>query len=373
MRQNNEVTETSRSETVSRTQWQLIWRQFTKHRLALIGLVVLAVLYFIGVLFPEFFAPHSPNERFESYLPPQRIRFFDADGNFHLRPFVYGWQEELDMATWRTIYTPDETEIYPIQFFVQGTPYRLWGTFESGLRFMGVEEGGRLCLWGTDNLGRDVFSRTIYAMRISLTIGLVGVGISLLLGLTIGGISGLVGGAVDNAIQRFIEVIMSIPTIPLWMALAAAVPRQWSALQVYFAITIILSFVGWTGLARVVRSKFISLREMDFVMAAQGYNASQTTIISQHLVPNFLSYVFVNLTLAIPDMILAETALSFLGLGLRPPVVSLGVLLSRAQDLRTVSMHPWLLIPGAVVVIVVLAFNFVGDGLRDAADPYQLS
>ncbi|NLJ85678.1 MAG: ABC transporter permease [Firmicutes bacterium] len=365
--------ETSVTYVESKTQWQLIWRQFTRHRMALASLVVLSFLYVVGVFSPEFFAPHSVNTRFDSFLPPQGIHFVDAEGDFHLRPFVYGWKKELDRKTFKTTYTPDTSQKYPIRFLVQGSPYKLWGIIPSSMHFIGVDEGGILCLWGTDNLGRDMFSRSIFALRISLTIGLVGVFISLVLGLIIGGVSGLVGGPVDNVIQRFIEVIMSIPTIPLWMALAAAVPREWSAVQVYFAITVILSLVGWTGLARVVRSKFISLREMDFVTAAEGYNASQMTIIIQHLIPNFLSYVVVNLTLAIPDMILAETSLSFLGLGLRPPTVSLGVLLSRAQDLQTVAMHPWLLIPGALVVIVVLAFNFVGDGLRDAADPYQLN
>ena len=357
----------------SKTQWQLIWRQFIRHRMALVSLFVLVVLYFVGVFFPEFFAPHSVNTRFDSYLPPQRVRFVDAEGKFHIRPFVYSWKKELDRRTFKTTYKPDTAKTYPIRLFVQGSSYKLWGMIPGDFHLIGVDEGGVLCLWGTDNLGRDMLSRSIFALRISLTIGLVGVLISLVLGLVIGGISGLAGGVVDNFIQRLIEVMMSIPTIPLWMALAAAVPRDWSATQVYFAITIILSLVGWTGLARVVRSKFISLREMDFVTAAEGYNATQSTIIVQHLIPNFLSYVFVNLTLAIPDMILAETSLSFLGLGLRPPAVSLGVLLSRAQDLQTVSMHPWLLIPGALVVIIVLAFNFVGDGLRDAADPYQLS
>lgn len=357
----------------SKTQWQLIWRQFAKHRLALISLYLLGFLYVVGVAFPEFFAPHSVNTRFDSYLPPQKIRFVDAEGNFHFRPFVYTWKKELDRRTFRTRYTPDTSKPYPIRFFVKGSEYKLLGLIPTSWHFIGVDEGGTLALWGTDNLGRDVFSRSIFALRISLTIGLVGVFISLVLGLVMGGISGLIGGRIDNFIQRLIEVIMSIPTIPLWMALAAAVPRDWNSTQVYFAITVILSLVGWTGLARVVRSQFISLREMDFVKAAQGYNAPQRTIIISHLIPNFLSYVFVNLTLSIPDMILAETSLSFLGLGLRPPTVSLGVLLSRAQDLQTVSTYPWLLIPGALVVIIVLAFNFVGDGLRDAADPYKLS
>lgn len=358
--------------TVAQSQWQLIWRQFRRHKLAMGGLIVLGFFYFVGVAFPPFFAPYGKFQEFEgTYLPPQRPHFIDNEGNFHLRPFVYGWNKEMDPETWQTIYKPDKSKLYPIRLFVHGEKYELWGLFETELHLFGVEEGGQLFLLGTDNLGRDLFSRIIYATRISLTIGFVGVFLSLILGLIFGGISGLFGGTVDDIIQRIIEIFMSIPKIPLWMALAAAIPQDWSALKVFFAITVILSFMGWTGLARVVRSKFISLREQDFVTAAVGYNASTVTIIFRHLIPNFISYVLVNLTLAIPGMILGETSLSFLGIGLRPPVVSLGVLLKQAQSFQNVSMYPWILAPGLVVVVAVLAFNFVGDGLRDAADPYQ--
>ena len=336
------------------------------------SLYVLGILYFICVLFPEFFAPYGQHEQFDGkYFPPQRLHFVDADGVFHIRPFGYSFKQSLDRKTLELTVKPVTDRRYPISLFVRGTEYKLWGLINTNVHFFGLKDGGRIFLFGTDRLGRDLFSRTLYACRISLTIGFMGVFVSFVLGLVVGGLSGLLGGVVDEAIQRVIEMLMSIPQIPLWMALAAAVPREWSPIQVYFAITVILSIIGWTGLARVVRSKFISLREEDFVAAAVAYNAPITTIIGRHLIPNFVSYVIVSITLSIPLMILAETSLSFLGIGLRPPVVSLGVLLERAQRFQTVALYPWMLIPGAFVVVVVLAFNFVGDGLRDAADPYR--
>jgi peptide/nickel transport system permease protein len=354
------------------TQWRLMWRQFTRHKVARFSLYVLIVFYVIGVVLPGFVAPYSPHDRgSDTYLPPQKIRFVDEDGNFSWRPFVYPWKKELDQQTWEITYTPDTSNKQYLTFFVRGVEYKILGLIPSQIHLFGVEDGARIHLLGTDSLGRDFFSRIIYGCQVSLTIGFVGVFISLVLGLIIGGISGLVGGRVDDAIQRIIETIMSIPTIPLWMALAAAVPRTWSALQVYFAITVILSVFGWTGIARVVRSKFMALREEDFVTAAIGYNASRRTIILKHLIPNFLSYIIVNITLSIPGMIIGETSLSFLGIGLRPPVVSLGVLLEQAQSFQTVVMFPWLLIPGLFITVIVLAYNFVGDGLRDAADPYK--
>lgn len=356
----------------SKTQFQIIFNNFLKHKVAVFSVFVLIIMYLISVFFPSFFAPYDIKNRMENvYQPPQRLRFIDEEGNFSLRPFVYNYSKEFNPDTWENEYTLDTSEKYHLELFVEGPEHKVLGLFETDIHFFGVEEGGEIYLFGTDQLGRDLFSRVIHAGRISLTIGFVGVFISLVIGLLLGGISAMAGGVVDDIIQRIIELMMSIPRIPLWMALAAAVPSNWSPIQVYFAITVILSLMGWTGIARVVRSKFISLREEDFVNAAIAYNTPRLTIITKHLIPNFISYVIVNVTLAIPGMILGETSLSFLGIGLQAPVVSLGVLLERAQNFQTVTMYPWLLLPGLVVIIVVLAFNFVGDGLRDAADPYS--
>ncbi len=352
------------------SQWQLIWRKLRRHKLALLGGTLLAVFYLLAI-FCEFFSPYSSLSRSTEFIysQPQRIRFFDEDG-FHLRPFVYGWERTRNMESLRREYRVDKSKKYPIYFLVRGDKYKLWGVFRSDIHFFGIKEG-KMFLFGTDKLGRDLFSRNMYASRISLSIGLVGVAISFIVGCIMGGISGYYGGTSDMIIQRVIEFLISIPTIPLWMALSAALPAQWPALKVYFAITIILAIQGWCGLARVVRGKLLDLREEDFAMAAQIAGATDRRVIMRHLLPSFMSYLIVNLTLAIPWMILGETSLSFLGLGLRAPVVSWGVLLKDAQNFRTVALHPWLLIPGLFVVIVVLMFNFLGDGLRDAADPYR--
>ncbi len=352
------------------SQWQLMWWRFRKHRMAILSIGVLVILYLIAA-FCEFVATHDPNTFYQdfTYAPPRQIRFVDEDG-FHLRPFVYGYTKERDLETFALTFVPDETVKYPIRFLVRGTPYKLWGIFPSDLHLFGIEADEPLYLLGADRMGRDLFSRIVYGARISLSIGLVGVFLSMILGILIGGISGYYGGTVDIIVQRMIELLIAIPTIPLWMGLSAALPPDWSPVKTYFGITVILSVIGWSGLARVVRGKFISLREEDFVMAAQLMNATDMRIIWRHLVPSFLSHLIASLTLAVPGMILAETSLSFLGIGMRPPAISWGVLLQEAQNFRSVANAPWLLIPGLFVVLAVLAFNFVGDGLRDAADPY---
>ena len=352
------------------SQWKLIRRRFLKHRTAIVGLVVLGLLY-LSAVFCEFVSPYTPRIRFQEHLytPPQRIRFVD-NGKFQLRPFVYGLRGEMNPETFLTSYREIKSEKYNIRFFVRGEPYELWGIFKSDVHLFGTE-GGTLFLFGTDDFGRDLLTRNLYASRVSLSVGLVGVSLSFILGCLLGGISGYFGGSVDIIIQRVIEFLLSLPTIPLWMALSAALPPRWSSIRVYFGITIILSLMGWTGLARVVRGKLLELREADFVMAASISGTPTGKIISHHLLPSVSSYLVVNLTLAVPSMILGETALSFLGLGIRPPAVSWGTLLQDSQDVMAITLYPWLFIPALFVVITVLAFNFVGDGLRDAADPYK--
>ena len=361
---------TSAEEFYVASQWQLMWRKFKKHKLAILGGAMLGIFYVVAI-FCEFFASQDIYQHNENYLysPPQRVHFFDEKG-FHLRPFVYELNKERDPVTWKEIYSEDKTKKQSLYFFVRGDKYRLWNLFPADIHFLGVKEG-TLFLFGTDKIGRDIFSRNLYAFRISLSIGLVGVAFSFILGCILGGISGFYGGMPDMIIQRVIEFLICIPTIPLWMALSAALPQEWSSIKIYLGITIILSIVGWCGLARVVRGKLLGLREEDFSMAAKIAGAGEMRIIIRHLLPSFLSYLIVSLTLAVPGMILGETALSFLGLGLRAPVVSLGTLLKDAQNIQTVALHPWLLIPGLFVIVVVLAFNFLGDGLRDAADPYK--
>ncbi|UCH24407.1 MAG: ABC transporter permease [Trueperaceae bacterium] len=352
------------------SSWTLMRRRFMKHKLALVGGTVLLVVYFFAI-FAGFFSVADPFERHpdHTFAPPTRVRLFH-EGRLH-RPFVYGLKTGRHPVTRAKVFEIDREQLYPIRFFVAGHEYRLLGLFPNRVHFIGVDEPGVLFLFGTENLGRDMFSRVLHGARISLSIGLVGVAISFFLGCLLGGVSGYFGGWIDTVIQRVIEFLQSLPTIPLWMGLAAAVPITWPQTRTYFVITLILSILGWTGLARVVRGKLLQLREEDYVMAARVYGASDMRIITRHLLPGFMSYLIVHLTLAIPFMILGETALSFIGIGLRPPVISWGVMLQQAQNVRTVSLQPWLLIPGLCVVIVVLCFNFVGDGLRDAADPYK--
>lgn len=354
------------------SQWQLIWRKFRRHKLAIFGSSVVVFFYFVAI-FADFFSINPPQERHAelAVTSPQALHFIDADGKFHLWPFVYNLKQELDMETFKRVYVPDTSARYPLQVFSKGYRYKVFGLFETDRHLLGVKAPGLWFPFGTDEFGRDLYSRNIHASRISLSIGLIGVFLSFILGCLIGGISGYFGGLTDLIIQRIIEFIISIPTIPLWIALAASLPPQWTTLQVYFGITIVLATVGWTTLARTVRGKLLELREADFVMAAKISNMSDFNIILKHLLPSFSSYLIVVLSLAIPNMILGETALSFLEIGIRPPAVSWGVLLQDAQNIRSLSQAPWLLIPGISVIISVLCFNFVGDGLRDAADPYK--
>ena len=338
----------------------------------MLSLFVVALFYLVAV-FADFLAytdPEASDSR-RGYIPPQTITWFDSDGQF--RPYVHGLKGVRDMKTFKLVYKVDETRKVYIRFFSEGYPYRLLGLIPMNRHLLGfdtsVPENG-LFLLGTDVQGRDLWSRLMVATRVSLLIGLAGVTISLFLGILFGGISGLYGGAVDTAIQRLIELVRSIPTIPLWMGLAAALPNTWSSVQVYFAITIIISLIGWTDLARVVRGRFLSLREEDFIVAAELMGASRMRIIFRHMLPSFTSHIIAAVSLALPAMIISETSLSFLGLGLRPPAISWGILLQDAQNVQTLAIAPWLLIAAVPVVVVILAFNFLGDGLRDAADPY---
>jgi peptide/nickel transport system permease protein len=362
-------------ETISvASQWQLMWWKFRKHKLAMLGGIVTIMIYLVAI-FAEFLAPFDPDRTSVQYTfgPPQQLHLFDtSSGSLQIQPFVFGYKSSIDPVALRRTFVIDESVKYPVQFFAKGFPYKLLGIFPTDIHLFGpVDPSAPMYLLGADRLGQDLLSRLIFGTRISMSIGLVGVFFSLTLGIILGGMSGYYGGTTDNLIQRLIELLRSIPTIPLWLGLAAAMPPTWPALWVYFGITIILSLIGWTGLARVVRGRFLSLREEDFVMAARLDGAPEMRIITRHMVPSFTSHIIASITLAIPGTILAETSLSFLGLGLRPPINSWGVLLQEAQNIRAVATAPWLLIPGLAVVVAVLALNFLGDGLRDAADPYQ--
>jgi len=357
------------------SQWQLMWWAFKRHRLAMVGLWVVGFFYLIALI-PGFFSSNDPSAQNAraAYHPPQRLHVIDeaADGswkfNLHIRPYVL----RRDPTTLAAIYVEDPNRKVDLQFFTQGYEWSFFGLFKSNLHLIGTGDARQpLFLLGADRLGRCVWSRIMQGTQISLSVGLVGVFLSLLLGVVLGGISGYFGGKVDFSIQRVIEFVLSLPTIPIWLAMAAALPQDWPATLNYFMITLILSLTGWAQLARVVRGRFLSLRTEEFVTAARLDGASEGRIIFRHMLPSFMSHIIASITLAIPAMILAETSLSFLGLGLQPPTISWGVLLREAQNIRSIATAPWLFAPGVAVVVAVIALNFLGDGLRDAADPYN--
>ncbi len=350
--------------------WKLVWWRFRRHRLAVVSLVVVVAAY-LGAATCEFWAPTGQDSYHATYsfAPPQRVHL-SLDGGVRL--FVYEYRSSADPATLQRRFSVDTTRQVPLRFFTRGEPYHLFGLIPMDRHFFGTARAGQpFYLLGADQQGRDIASRIIFGARVSLSVGLLGILVGLVLGVLLGGLSGYLGGATDTVIQRGIEFIMSIPTLPLWLGLAAAVPPGWGPIKTYFAITVILSLISWTGLARVVRGKFLELRAEDYVLAAELDGAGRHRVIVRHLLPGMTSFIIASLTLSVPGVILAETALSFLGLGLLPPAVSWGVLLQEAQNIRVLSTAPWLLTPCAAVVITVIALNFVGDGLRDAADPYE--
>ncbi len=358
-------------EVVVASQWQLIRWKFVRHKLAVVAGVVVIGLYVLAI-FPGFFAPYDSADRNfrNAFMPPQQVHL--GGEGLGLQPFVYAIQKDVDPVTSRPIYSEDTSQVFPVMFFVGGgEPYNVLGLFETDVRLFGVDPEATIYLMGTDSIGRDVLSQIIHGARISLFLGLMAVLLSLTLGVVMGGISGYFGGKIDNVIQRLIEIIWAFPSLALWMALTAALPRTWSQTQVYFSLVVILSLIGWTTLAREVRGKMLSLREEDFIMAARLNGNSTPRILRVHMVSSFTSHIIASLTLAIPGIILAETSLSFLGIGLTRPTVSWGVLLQQAQTVEALTVAWWLFLPGVVVVITVLAFNFLGDGLRDAADPYS--
>jgi len=352
------------------SQWQIMWWKFKRHRIAVISAVIL-LLFYASTLVSEIAAPYNLQTRDARhiYAPPQDVHLYH-EGRF-VGPFVYGYRMKLDMESLTRVYTPDLQRVQPLRFFCLGDEYRFWGLFEGSFHLVCPAEGGSFFPFGTDRLGRDLLSRIIYGTRISLTVGLIGIAVSFLIGITLGGISGYYGGWVDTLIQRFIEMVRSFPELPLWMALSAALPVTWSPILVFFGITIILGLLDWPGLARAVRSKLLALREEDFATAAVLMGAKPSRVIGRHLLPSFASHLIASATLSVPSMILGETALSFLGLGLRPPITSWGVLLNEAQNINVVALYPWLMLSVVPVFVVVLSFNFMGDGLRDAADPYK--
>ena len=351
------------------SQWRLMWWRFRRHRIAVVSAVILLLAY-ASTLVTEILAPYNLDSRNTEYIyaPPQDVHWFH-EGRF-MGPFVYGLKYTLNLDTLRREYSEDTDRVFPVRFFCSGENYDYMGLIPASFHLICPAVGGTLFLLGTDRLGRDMLSRLLYGARVSLTVGLIGITISFLLGISIGGAAGYFGGRVDMIVQRIIEILRSLPELPLWMALSASLPVTWSPILIYFGITIILGLLDWPGLARAVRSKLLALREEDFCVAANLMGAKPARIIGRHLLPNFMSHLIASASLSVPSMILGETALSFLGLGLRLPVTSWGVLLAEAQNIEAVALYPWLLLPMLPVIVTVLAFNFMGDGLRDAADPY---
>jgi peptide/nickel transport system permease protein len=351
---------------------QLMWMRFRKNKPAVIGGIFLAIMY-LTMIFSGFVAPYGVRQTHQKYpgAAPNKVRFIDIQGNFHIQPFVYGYLRKVDPKTFKPTFSEDPSVAYQVKLFVKGEEYDILGVFKSDIHLFGVDDPGRVFLLGTDIAGRDLFTRILYGSRVSLTVGLAGVILSLVIGTILGVMAGFYGGLFDMVLQRIVEVLQSFPQVPLWLALASAVPVNWDPIKVYFGITVVLSIVNWGGLARQVRGKVLSLREATYVTAAYYTNCSDWRIITRHLLPNTLSHVLVVATLSVPGMILGETALSFLGLGIRPPMVSWGVLMSDMQSLRVFLTQPWLITPAAFVVSVVIAYNFLGDGIRDAADPFS--
>lgn len=348
----------------------LIWRKFKKHRLGLISGAFLLFCYLM-LPFVGFVAPYSPNERFSDnlYSPPQSVHLYH-EGEF-LGPFIYPLVSEANLETFQWEFKPDLENPTPLEFFCQGSEYRIAGLIPSRTHLFCAPDDAPLFLWGSDRLGRDVFSRILYGAQLSLTVGLIGITVSFVLGIFFGAVAGYFGGPLDWAINRLIEILRSLPELPLWLALSAAVPSNWSPVAVFFIISIILGLLDWPGLARSVRAKFLSLREEEYVRAVEMMGAKPSRVIRKHMLPNFMSHLIASATLSIPAMILGETALSFLGLGLRAPAVSWGVMLNDAQNLASIEIYPWTAIPMIPIIVIVLAFNFLGDGLRDSLDPYS--
>jgi peptide/nickel transport system permease protein len=364
----------SEKKPVSQSYWALVWWKFKKNKLAIVGAVILFITYTAMVLVPEFVSPYLLETRTSfTEARPTTLRFVDQDGNFHLQPFVYGLERQIDQERRIRVFVDDPSRKYPVSLFVRGEPYKILGFIPGSIRLFGIrsdDPDAKIFLMGTDANGRDYFSRIIYGGRLSLMLGLIGVFLTLVLGSVLGAVSGYYGGAVDQLVQRSTEFLSAFPDIPLFMALAAAIPKFWSPITVYFVLTLILAFVRWGGLARQVRGLILSLREREYVLAARSSGAGDSRIMFRHLLPGTMSHVIVIATLMIPGMILAETALSWLGLGLRPPLTSWGVLLQEAATVRAIRFAPWLLWTVPFILLVIMAFNMLGDGLRDALDPY---